>query len=128
MVILKGPCLLGASFIVSYGLRFFASSQAICPCFHFASMGAFFCAVLLRVSIARVLLFHKLSACYLAETLFKVVSCLGVSEGSHLIRSWLRGNLVMVLAKLLWTRVAMANQLLQFVWFAVMRCRYCSIH
>ena len=73
--IFKGSCLLGANFIVPYGrLRFFASSQTICPCFHLALIGAFFCAVLLRVSIARVLLFHGFYACCSTNALFYLVS------------------------------------------------------
>jgi hypothetical protein len=115
-VILKGPCYCGASFIVLYDrLRFFASSQTICPGFHCMSVGVFFCATLLRASIAKVLLFCKFSACCSAIRLFDFVSYPSVSGGSQPTSSWLGGKPVVAFAELLCTKVATASQLLQSV-------------
>ncbi len=42
----KGPCHLGASFIVPYGsARFFVSSQTFCPFVHRGGPGVCFCAI-----------------------------------------------------------------------------------
>ena len=86
-----------------------------CATFNRASVGMFFFATLLRASIARVLLFHRFSACCSAIRLFDFTPYSGVSGGSQAMSNWLGGKPVVAFAKLLCTRVATASQLLQSV-------------
>ena len=88
----------------------------------------FFCATLLRASIARVLLLCRCSTCCSAVRLFDFVPCSGVSGGSHPTSSWLGGKPVVAFAELLCTSVATASQSLQSDWFAAISHRYCSTH
>ena len=78
-------------------------------------LGAFFCAVLLRASIVRVLLFCRSSVCYSTVMLLDFIPCFRVSRGSQLTSNWLGEKPVVMFAKLLWTRVVMASQLLQSI-------------
>src|SRR6266850_661654 len=128
-VILKGPWRRGASLIVPYKRgRFFPLSQTCCPIVHRGVMGVSLFAMWLSAWIARILLFQSLDACSSAVLLFVDSPCSVVKGGSHPIRSSLGVKPVVEFAELLWTKVVTASQSLQSSWFAVTRCRYCSIH
>src|SRR6266850_1760858 len=127
--IVKGPWRRGANLIVPYGSgRFFPSSQTCCPIVQRGFVGTSLCAVRLIAWIARTLLFLRFVACSSAVLLLDDWLCSKVSGGSHLIRSSLGAKPVVEFAKLLWTKVVTASQSLQSSWFAITRCRYCSIH
>src|SRR5216683_6101818 len=84
----KGPCRLGASFIVPYGsVRFFALSQTFCPFVHLGGPGECFCAVLLSACVAIVLLSFNCLTCNSTRGLSAPFACASVAGGSLLISS-----------------------------------------
>ena len=127
--ILKGPCCLGASFIVLYGsVRFFTFSQTFYPFVHWARPG--FCFYAAQLSAWATIILCSLNCLTHNSTRgFSVPSdCASVAGGSCLISSWLGASLVMELAELLCTNVAKGNMLLHSSLFAVTKQRYCFTH
>src|SRR6266853_4882107 len=95
----KGPCCLGASFIVPYGsAKFFASSQTFCPIVHYGGPGMCFCTVLLSAWVTIVLLSHNCLTCNSARGFSVPSDCASIAGGSHPISSWLGVSLVVELA------------------------------
>src|SRR6266851_6063644 len=127
--ILKGPCLLGASFIVPYGsVRFFVSSQTFCPFVHWGRPGVCFCVVRLSAWVAIILLSLNCLTRSSARGFSAPSACASVAGGSLLISSCLGASLVVEFAELLCTSVARGSRLLQSSLFPVTKRRYCSIH
>src|SRR6266851_3486109 len=127
--ILKGPCRLGASFIVPYdNIRFFASSQTFCPIVHLGGPRGWFCAFLLSAWVAITLLSRNCLTRSSARGLSPPSACAGVAGGSLPISSWLGASLVVEFAELLCTSVARGSRLLQSSLFPVTKRRYCLIH
>ncbi len=86
--ILKGPCHLGASFIVPYGsVRFLASSQTFCPFTHQGGPGVCFCAIQLSAWVAIVLLSLNCLTHSSARGFSAPSACAGVVGGSLPISS-----------------------------------------
>src|SRR6266853_574230 len=84
----KGPCRLGASFIVPYGsARFFALSQTFCPIVHLGGPGGCLCAVLLSAWVASTLLSLNCLTRSSARGLSPPSACAGVAGGSLPISS-----------------------------------------
>jgi hypothetical protein len=99
---MKGPCLLGASFINLYGsVRVFALSQTFCPFVHHGTFGEWFCAALLSAWVAII----RLSISFLTRCSARGLSdpspCAGVAGGSLPISNWLGASLVAAFAALL---------------------------
>jgi len=126
---MKGPCLLGASFIDPYGsVRFFASSQTFCPFVHHGPSGVCFCATLLSAWVTII----RLSISFLTQCSTRGLSdpspCAGVAGGSHLINNWLGASPVVAFAELLCTKVAIARRVLHSLSFPATNRRYCPSH
>jgi hypothetical protein len=80
---MKGPCLLGASFIDPYGsVRFFALSQTFCPFVHRGMFGEWFCVALLSAWVAIILLSISFLTQCSARGLSDPSPCAGVAGGS----------------------------------------------
>src|SRR6267154_4527546 len=125
----KGPCRLGASFIVPYdSIRFFASSQTFCPFVHLGGPRGWFCAFLLSAWVIIILLSLNCLTHSSARGLSPPSACAGVAGGSLLISSWLGASLVVEFAELLCTSVARGSRLLHSLLFPITKWRYCSSH
>src|SRR5216683_8236213 len=84
----KGPCRLGASFIVPYGsVRFFTSSQTFCPFVHLGGPRECFCAVLLIACVTIILLSLNCLTRSSARGLSAPSACASITGGSLLISS-----------------------------------------
>src|SRR6266853_1343530 len=84
----KGPCHLGASFIVPYGsARFFASSQTFCPFVHLGGPEEYLCAALLSAWVIITLLSLNCLTHSSARGLSPPSACARVAGGSLPISS-----------------------------------------
>jgi hypothetical protein len=128
-LISKGPCLLGASFIVLYGsARFLALSQTFCPFVNLRVSVGCFCTAWLSAWVAIVLHSPNCLTHCLAKGLSDPSPCASIAGGSHLISNWLGVKLVVEFTKLLCTKVARGSRLLHSLSFPATNRRYCSSH
>src|SRR6266851_2619797 len=76
----KGPCCLGASFIVPYGsARFFALSQTFCPIVHRGGLGVCFCTILLSAWVTIILCSCNCLTCISARGFSDPSDCAGIA-------------------------------------------------
>jgi hypothetical protein len=103
-------------------------SQTFCPFVHHGMSGVCFCATLLSAWVAII----RLSISFLTRCSARGLSdpspCARVGGGSHPINNWLGARLVVELAALLCTSVAMGKRVLHSLSFPATNRRYCPIH
>ena len=126
---MKGPCLLGASFIDPYGsMRLLALSQTLCPFVHCGLSRVCFCATLLSAWVTIIRCSISFLTCCSTRGLSDPSPCASVGSGSCPINNWLGTSAVVELATLLCTKVAIGRRVLHSLLLPATNWRYCSIY